>query len=92
MTLCKGHVIGLFMPGRRAGSRRVTARDMTRPAGDVTCILSLEVLYASAIKENRPKNTILFQILVRGAVMMIRPTTSSIGDRKRLRANLFQLP
>ena len=30
--------------------------------------------------------------MVSGAVMMIRPTTSSIGDRKRLRANLFQLP
>ena len=32
---------------------------MTRPAGDVTRTLSLEVLYASAIKENRRENNIL---------------------------------
>ena len=65
---------------------------MTRPAGKVTCILSLEVLYASAIKEYRRENTILFQTLVSGAVIKIRPTTSSIGDRKGLRADLFQQP
>ena len=34
----------------------------------------------------------MFQTLVSGAVIMIRPTTSSIGDRKGLRADLFQQP
>ena len=45
------------------------------------CVLSLQVFNVSAINENRPENTILFQTLVRGAVMMIRPPTSFIGDR-----------
>ena len=50
---------------------------MTRPAGKMTCILLLGVLYASAIKEYRRENTILFQTLVRGAVIMIRLTISA---------------
>ena len=90
---CKGHVIGLFRPvwpGQRAGSRRVTGRDVTQPAGDVPRVLSLKVFNVSAIKENRRENTILFQTLVRGAFMMMRPPDSSIGDRKHLRADLFQ--
>ena len=33
-------MIGLFTPGRRAGSRRVTGRDVTRPAGDAGYVLS----------------------------------------------------
>ena len=64
-----------------AGSRRVTGRGVTQPAGDVPRVLSLQVFNVSAINENRRENTILFQTLVRGAVMMIRPPTSSIGDR-----------
>ena len=93
MKRCKGRVIGLFRPawpGQRAGSRRDTGRGVKQPAGDVPCVLSLQVFNVSAIKENRRENTILFQTLVRGAVMMIRPPTSSIGNRKHLRADLFQ--
>ena len=60
----------------KGGSRRVTGRDKIRPAGDVPRVLSLEVFYVSAIKENNLENTILFQALVCGAVMMIRPPTS----------------
>ena len=81
---CKGHVIGLFRPAwpwQRVGSRRVTGRGVTQPAGDVPRVLSLQVFNVSAINENRRENTILFQTLVRGAVMMIRPPTSSIGER-----------
>ena len=81
MIQCKGHVIGLFRPawpGQRAGSRRVTGRDVTQPAGDVPRVLSLLVF---KINENRRENTILSQTLVRGAVMMIRPPTSPIDDR-----------
>ena len=62
-------------------------RDVTRPTGDVTCTLSLEVsmLPQSRTRENRQENTILFQTLVSGAVMMIRPALvksleSSMGD------------
>ena len=62
---------------------------MRRQAGDVTCVPSLD---ASAIKEKRQENTILFQTLVCGAVMTIRPPTSSIDDRKHLGADLFQPP
>ena len=84
MILCKGHVIGLFRPAwpwQRVGSRRVTGRGVTQPAGDVPRVLSLQVFNVSAINENRRENTILFQTLVRGAVMMIRPPTSPIDDR-----------
>ena len=38
-------------------------------------------LYAFAIKENRREITILFQFLVSGAVMMIRPAMSHLGDK-----------
>ena len=62
---------------------------MTQPAGDVPRVLSLQVFDVSVINENRRENTILFQTLVRGAVMMIRPPTSSIAT-EHLRANLFQ--
>ena len=82
MIRCKGYVIGLFRPGRRAGSRRVTGRDVTRPTGDVS--------FRDQGEQARKHH--LFQTLVRGAVMMIRPPTASIGDRKCLRADLFQLP
>ena len=34
--------------------------------------------------------TILFQTLVRGAVITIRPPASSIGDRKHMTADLLQ--
>ena len=78
---CKGHVIG---------SRQVTGRCVTQPAGDVPRVLSLEVFYVPAIKENRQEKNILFQTLVSGAVIMIRPPTSSKGDRKHLRVDLFQ--
>ena len=47
---------------------------------------------ARRLRDHRRENTILFKTLVCWAVMMIRPTTSFIGDRKHLRANLFQLP
>ena len=90
----KGDVSGLFCPGEgsdHGGTGRVTERDVMQPAGNMTSILSLEVFYASSIKKNRRENSNLFQTLVRGAVMMMRPTTSSIGDRKRLRIDLFQL-
>ena len=63
---------------------------MTQPVGDVPRVLSLQVFNASAMKENRRENTILFQTLVRGSVKMDRPPTSSIGDKKHLRAYLFQ--
>ena len=52
MILCQGHVIGLFRPWRRArsgkGRDRVTGRDVTRPAGDVTrCRLRSSMLQRS---------------------------------------------
>ena len=68
MIQCKDHVMGLFMldwPGRRAGSRRVTGRDMTQPAGEVPRVRSLEVFYVFAIKENTQnsrENTICFRL------------------------------
>ena len=81
---CKGHVIGLFRPAwpwQRGGSRLVTGRGVTQPAGDVPSVLSLQVFNVSAINEDRRENTILFQTLVRGVVIMIRSPRSSIGDR-----------
>ena len=53
-------------------------RDVTRYAGDVACNPSL---CASAIKENRRENTNLFPKSVHGAVMLIGPATSHMGDR-----------
>ena len=54
-----------------------------REERDATCrrrdLLSLEVLYAPTIKENRQENTILFQWW-RRVVMMIRLPTPSISD------------
>ena len=49
-----------------------------RHAGDVACNPSL---CASAIKENRRENTILFPKLVSRAVMLIGSATSHIGDK-----------
>ena len=84
---CRGHVVGLFRPWKG----RITVdhgRGATRPAGERPVARSPLCFRdrtrkascrsrSSTLPENRRENTILFQTLVRRAVMMIRPTTWS---------------